>query len=323
MRKKHPTWGAKKLVAKLAEVSPSLALPAVSTASGIIDRAGLVRERRHRRRLPQIGRAWPRGDQPNAIWCVDYKGEFRMQNGRLCYPLTVTDEYSRYVLACRGYHAIDGDEARRCFEGLFRRHGLPDSIRSDNGGPFASTAICRLSRLSVWWMRLGITLKRNVPGHPQHNGRHERMHRDLKAETTRPPAGNLRSQQQRFDAFVEEFNCERPHEGLDQQPPARHYCDSLRPFPTAGVPIPEYPSHYEVRRVGSNGCVSLWGGYVFLSHALCGELVGALEEDDGRWVVYFGSLRLGLVDRRKRRVLSDNDGVLANGQMLAARSGVA
>ena len=307
-RRQHPTWGAKKLIKTLSQTMPVRSLPAVSTASNIIARAGLVRERRQRRRLPKIGRAWPRAACANAIWCTDYKGQFRTLDGTWCYPLTVTDEYSRFILACRGYAGIDGDDVKTCFTGLFRRHGLPDAIRSDNGSPFASTGLCRLSRLSVWWMRLGIALKRNVPGHPQHNGRHERMHRDLKAETTRPPATNRRAQQRVFDDFTQRFNHERPHEGLAQRTPTTHYVNSPRPYPER-LPALEYPSHYEVRRVAPNGCVSLWNGYVFLSHALCGQDLGLIEHDDGLWTVCFGSLKLGNIDRRTRRLIDidDND----------------
>ncbi|HYB98942.1 MAG TPA: IS481 family transposase [Candidatus Limnocylindrales bacterium] len=314
LRRQHPTWGAKKLVAKLSLIAPELPLPAVSTASDIIDRAGLVRERRQRRRLPKIGRAWPRGDRANAIWCTDYKGQFRTLDGAWCYPLTVTDEHSRFILACQGHAGIDGDDVRSCFEQLFRRHGLPDAIRSDNGSPFASTGLCRLSRVSVWWMRLGIALKRNAPAQPQHNGRHERMHRDLKAETTRPPAATMRSQQRRFDDFVHQHNYERPHEGLGQQTPSTQYRASPRPYPER-LPDLEYPSHYERRRVAPNGCVSLWNGYVFIGHALCGQDLGLVEHDDGLWTVYFGSLAIGIIDRRTRRVLTvddeDNDAVSA------------
>jgi len=306
LRREHPTWGAKKLVARLSAVSPQLRLPAVSTASDILDRAGLVRRRRCRRRLPEVGGAWPRGDRPNAMWCADYKGQFRMGDGQWCYPLTVTDEHSRFVLACRGYAGIDGNEAKACFERLFRRYGLPDAIRSDNGSPFASTGLCRLSRLSVWWMRLGIALRRNLPAHPQHNGRHERMHRDLKAQTTRPPAADLRAQQRCFDRFIEEHNRERPHEALGQQTPEQHYRPSTREYPSR-LPEPEYPSHYEVRRVAANGCASFWSRWIFLSHALCGQLVAAVEVDDGAWAIYFGDLRLGLFDLRERRLIDADD----------------
>jgi transposase InsO family protein len=306
MRGRHPTWGAKKLLAKLAECAPELDLPAVSTASDIITRAGLVEPRRRRQSVPHVGKPWPRGERPNAIWCVDYKGQFKLGNGQWCYPLTISDEYSRYLLACRAYDGIDGDQAKACFVRLFECHGLPEAIRSDNGSPFANIGLCRLSRLSVWWMRLGIALKRNVPGHPEHNGRHERIHRDLKAETTRPPQNDLARQQRRFDAFVRERNHDRPHEALGQQPPARFYVPSPRPYPSR-LPEAEYPAHYEVRRVAPNGSVSLWGKYVFLSHALCGELIGLIEEADGLWTAYFGNLRLGIIDRRNRRLADSPD----------------
>lgn len=302
LRREHPTWGAKKIVARLAVLDPGLTLPAVSTASRIIDRAGLVRERRHRRRLPKIGRAWPRGQHANAIWCTDYKGQFRTLDGRWCYPLTITDEHSRFVLGCRAYDGIDGAQAKAHFEQLFRRHGLPEAIRSDNGSPFASTGLCRLSALSVWWMRLGIALKRNAPANPQHNGRHERMHRDLKAETTRPPAADLRSQQRRFDRFMQQHNHVRPHEALGQRTPATQYASSPRPYPER-LPDPEYPSHYEVRHVAPNGCVAFGGKYVFISHALCGQRLGLVECDDGLWTVCFGALKLGILDRRRHRLV--------------------
>jgi putative transposase len=306
LRRAHPTWGAKKLVAKLSWLSPDLELPCVATASRIIDRAGLVRRRRRCRRLPKTGGAWPRGDRPNAIWCTDFKGQFRTLDGRLCYPLTLMDEHSRFILGCEAQPKIDGEAVRAVFTSIFRRHGLPEAIRSDNGGPFASTGLSRLSRLSVWWLRLGIALKRNAPGHPQHNGRHERMHRDLKAETTRPPSPDLRRQQRCFDRFVEQHNQERPHEALQQRPPATEYRSSPRRYPER-LPEPEYPSHYEVRRVAPNGAVSLWGGYVFLSKALIGERVGLAERNEDEWTAYLGDLAVGIIDRRTRRALQPND----------------
>lgn len=303
IRRAHPTWGPKKLLAKLAQLDDGLDLPATSTAGDIIKRAGLVQTPRRRQRRPEIGRAWPRSDAPNAIWCVDYKGEFRLGNGAYCYPLTLSDEYSRFLLACRGFPRIAGADAQACCEHAFRCCGLPQAIRSDNGSPFASTGLCRLSRLAVWWLRLGIQLRRNVPGHPEHNGRHERIHRDMKAQTTRPPADDLAGQQRRFDDFVQEHNHERPHEALGQQCPAQHYRPSPRPYPER-LPQPEYPSHYEVRRVGSNGCIALWGNVCYLSDALALQDVGLVEEDEDRWAVYFASLRLGILDRRSGRIAS-------------------
>jgi len=301
LRRAHPTWGPKKLLAKLSQTQPGLALPAVSTAGDILRRAGLVASPRRRRRLPEVGGAWPRAEQANAIWCVDYKGQFKMGNGRYCYPLTVSDEYSRFLLLCRGFERIVGSDVEESFTRLFRRHGLPEAIRSDNGSPFASTGLCRLSRVSVWWLRLGIALKRNLPAHPQHNGRHERIHRDLKAQTTRPPAEDLSGQQRCFDHFTHEHNHERPHEALEQEYPAQHYHPSPRPFPER-LPDVEYPSHYEVRRVGSNGCIVLWGKTLYLSHALIAQDVGLVEVDDGHWAIHLGNLRIGTIDQRTARV---------------------
>jgi putative transposase len=306
LRRLHPSWGPKKLVAKLEADRPELELPAVSTAGEILKRAGLVEPRRCRRRRPRVDQPWPRSDEPNGIWAVDFKGEFLMGDGQYCYPLTISDEYSRYLLACEGFPRIAGSDVQHCFVSRFRRHGLPLAIRSDNGSPFASTGLCRLSRLSVWWVRLGIALNRNVPGHPEHNGRHERIHRDLKAETTRPPERNLSRQQRRFDAFLAEHNHERPHEALGQQTPARHYRPSPRAYPER-LPDIEYPSHYEVRRVAANGCIKLWNTDIFLSQALLGQDIGLIEEDDDRWATYFGSLRLGVIDRRCGRLEDDSD----------------
>jgi putative transposase len=306
MRRRHTTWGGKKLVARLAQLRPDLRLPSPSTADAIIKRAGLVSPRTCRRRHPRVSREWPRGAAPNEVWCVDYKGEFKLRDGRYCYPLTISDEYSRYLIDCRAFDRISGDDVRGRFEHAFREHGLPIAIRSDNGSPFANIGLCRLSRLSVWWLKLGIRLMRTMPGHPEQNGRHERMHRDLKAQTTRPPERDLRAQQRRFDAFRHEHNHERPHEALDQRQPALHFAPSPRPYPER-LPPAEYPSHYEVRRVGSNGTIALFGGIVYLSDALNHELVGAVEVDDDVWAVHFGDLRLGLVDRRTRRLIDAED----------------
>jgi hypothetical protein len=237
--------------------------------------------------------------KPNDVWCIDYKGEFRLGCGQLCYPLTVTDESSRYLLACSGFNRISGDDVRRTMHRLFSERGVPARIRSDNGSPFASTGLGRLSRVSVEWMRLGIRLDRNLPGHPQHNGRHERMHRDLKAETTRPPQASLRQQQHRFDTFRRDFNEVRPHEALDQQTPATVYRPSRRPLPSRVEPI-AYPGHYEVRLVGSNGCIRFRAETIFLTTALDGEYVGLVEIDEGCWAIYFAATCLAHYDAVQR-----------------------
>ncbi len=306
LRRQHPTFGAKKLVAILERDRPELALPATSTASNILDRAGLVRRRTHRRRLPSTGGPWPRGDTPNAIWCIDYKGWFRTRDGTPCYPLTLMDECSRYMLAVRGFTGIDRAEVKACLTDVFRERGLPQAMRSDNGAPFASTGICRLSSLSVWLLRLSIQLRRNKPAHPQDNGCLERMHRDLKAETTRPPGGDLRDQQTRFDEFVRYRNVERPHESLGQRTPSSTYAASPRPFPER-LPPPEYPSHYEKRFVRPNGCISLWGEDIFIGKALDGENVGLVEQREDRWTIYLGALAVGVIDRRTNSVLDPED----------------
>jgi len=226
--RKHHGWGPKKLAPLLAAagVSP----PALSTIGDILRRAGLVRTSRRRRPRPLAQPSCGRGEKPNDVWCTDYKGEFLLGNGRYCYPLTVTDEASRYLLECRAFERINGEDVKARFLRLFRSQGLPKAIRSDNGSPFAGVGIARLSRVSVWWLKLGITLERNLPGHPQDNGRHERMHRDLKAEATRPPGHTNDDQQKLLTRFQGIFNNERPHEALGQQIPAKHYRPSQREY---------------------------------------------------------------------------------------------
>lgn len=211
--------------------------------------------------------------QPNEVWTTDFKGEFRTGDGVYCYPLTLRDGFSRYVLRCDGLYTRRGDDVRRRFERAFAAYGLPERMRSDNGGPFAGTGLTRLSRLSVWWMRLGIQPERIALGHPEQNGSHEQFHRVLKAETARPPAPTLAAQQHRFRRFCAEYNDERPHEALQDQPPASRYRASPRPLPRQ-VPRVEYPGHMEVRRVSAVGHVS-WGGQpVYLTDILAGEDLG-------------------------------------------------
>jgi len=300
LRKEHSTWGPKKVVAALRRNRPDLDIPAASTAGGILRRAGLVEPRQRRRGRMPSPVPGGRGTMPNDVWCVDYKGEFRTGNGRYCYPLTVTDEFSRYLLECRAFERISGEDARRSFERLFRTHGLPSRIRSDNGAPFAGQGVARLSRLSVWWVRLGIALERNQPRHPEQNGCHERMHRDLKAHTTRPPEANTSTQQRRFDHFCHHHNDVRPHEALEMATPASRYQPSSRAMPDRLPPM-IYPGHYETRRVCAAGGISLRGQAFFVSEALAGEEVGLVEEDEGQWAVRFANLRLGTYDNRTRR----------------------
>jgi transposase InsO family protein len=295
----HPSWGPKKLKDVLEE-RLGRELPAPSTLGEMLVRKGLIERKpgrlRHRPRPSTLTPA----TTPNDVWCTDYKGQFRLGDRSYCYPLTVTDQYSRYILGCDGMAAIDEEQARDSFEMIFREHGLPTVMRSDNGTPFASTGLAGLSKLSVYWMRLGIAPERIRPAHPQENGQHERMHRTLKRETTRPARTNLLQQQEAFDAFVEEFNNERPHEALDMKRPAQVYTSSVRPYPDP-LPEPTYPTHDDVLSVSASG--SIWlprGRCVYLGAALSRQLVGIREEDDGRWLVSFMHLDLGHIDRDNR-----------------------
>jgi hypothetical protein len=235
----------------------------------------------------------------NEVWTTDFKGEFRTGDGRYCYPLTLRDGFSRFVLRCDGFLSRSTDATRDRFARAFREYGLPQRIRSDNGGPFASPGLGRLSQLNVWWMRLGIVPERIAPGHPEQNGSHEQFHSVLKAETARPPAPNCTAQQQRFRRFVREYNDERPHEALDHQPPARHYAASVRELP-ARVPTIEYPGHMEVRLVSSNGCVSWRNAALFIATPLAGEHIAFEEVDDGLWTVHFATVALARYDDRHR-----------------------
>ena len=243
---------------------------------------------------------------PNAVWTTDFKGHFRTGDHRYCYPLTVMDGFSRYLLDCHGMVRPTWTETQRRFTHLFEIFGVPEVIRSDNGTPFASTALAGLSQLSVWWLQLGIALDRITPGHPEENGAHERFHRTLKAETARPPAETCRRQQQRFDRFGWEYNYERPHEAIGLVPPADRYAPGGRPLPPRLRP-PEYPGYWEVRRVVSNGCFKWHSGWVFLTNVLAGHPIGFEEVDDGLWTVYFGPLPIGRFDERERRVYETHE----------------
>jgi transposase InsO family protein len=307
LRRRHPTWGGKKLLAVLARRHPRLVLPAPSTVAALLKRAGLVPTARRRRALGHPGRPLAPMDVPNAVWTADFKGEFKTRDGRYCYPLTICDGYSRYLLACRALGSTASAGARPVFERLFREYGLPARIRSDNGVPFATIALARLSALSVWWLRLGILPDLTEPSSPQQNGRHERMHRTLKAEATKPAAASASAQQRVFDRFRREYNTERPHEALGQATPASRYVASLRRYP-ARLPAPEYPAHWEVRRVSRNGGVRWGDAWVNVSHVLAEELVAFEEVADGVWQVYFGPLRVGRFEERLLRIVDQHDG---------------
>lgn len=293
-RHQHPTWGPKKIKASL-ERRLERSLPSASAIGGVLARNGLVQKRKRRSVHRPAPTTLRKAKAPNDVWCIDYKGHFRLGDGTYCYPLTVTDQRSRYFLGCEGMGAISDEAARDVCGELFREHGLPTAMRSDNGVPFASTGLAGLTRLSVFWLRLGIALERIRPAHPEENGRHERMHRTLKFETARPARGNLLQQQECFDDFREEFNFARPHEALEMKRPADVYERSPRAFPKT-LPAYPYATYDDVLRVNRGGQIYVAGiGQVALSVALAGEQVGIREERDGRWLVSFTSLDLGHV----------------------------
>lgn len=300
-RQRHPVWGGKKLRALLQRRHPRWTLPGRSTVCDILRRHGLVPTRRQRRRIGHPGKPTTIMGAPNAVWCADYKGQFKTGDGRYCYPLTVTDGFSRSLLGCQGLGSTAVAEAQPVFTRLFKEYGLPLRIRTDNGVPFATTTLARLSKLSAWWVRLGILPEFIEPGRADQNGRHERMHRTLKAATMRPAAGSLGAQQRRCNAFREEFNHERPHEALDQQTPATCYHPSPRPMPDRLPPL-EYPDRFEVRYVSANGGIRWNRRWVNVSTVCVGEYVGLEEIDDGIWNVYFGPLRLGRLLERHMRI---------------------
>ena len=295
LREEHPTWGPKKLRVVLRRRLPEKHWPAASSIGELLRREGCVQPQRRR----NVGAALPIdagltvAASPNDVWSTDFKGQFRLTNGELCYPLTVQDTFSRFLIGTTALSSTSSLPVEIAFSRHFEEYGLPKVIRSDNGVPFASaSAIGRLSKLSVWWIRLGIRPERIEPGEPQQNGTHERMHRTLKAETTRPPSSNLSAQQLRFDTYRPEFNHERPHESLGQETPASCYSPSPRAFPSR-FPDLIYPAHYEVRAVSESGAINFRARRFQLSTALTNQEVGLEETDDELWSVSFGPLLLG------------------------------
>jgi transposase InsO family protein len=292
--------GPKKLQALLVARFPDQPPPCRTTIYGILKNAGLVEPQRRRRRVAPHRSPLASATTPNVLWSADYKGQFKTRDGRWCYPLTVMDHASRYLLCCQGLGGTRFIEAQAIFERLFREYGLPERMRTDNGVPFASPGPGGLSRLSIWWVRLGIRPERIEPGRPQQNGRHERMHRTLKRAVTHPPAKNLSSQQVLFDQFQHRYNEERPHESLAQISPARCYAPSVRPYPER-LPELAYPGWFLRHKVASNGLAYCLGLRVYIGYLLTGQWVGLEAMDDGVWDVYFGPIRLGRFDERDRR----------------------
>jgi putative transposase len=295
LKLKYPSWGPRKLVYWLKQHDSQQPWPAVSTAESILEQAGLVQKRNRRSRTPPYSEPFQECSGPNMIWSIDYKGQFKTGDGKLCYPLTVSDNYSRYLLECRALKHPSYAESRPVLESLFKRYGLPATIRTDNGAPFASTGLGGLSLLGIWFIKLGIRPERISLGHPEKNGRHERMHRSLKAATAKPPKKNRRAQQQAFEAFKTEFNTERPHEALEMQTPASVYKPSLRVYPARLSKI-TYSGNYQVRQVRHNGEIKWKGEKVYVSLALAGEPVALKEIKNHLWEVRYSIYPLGTLD---------------------------
>lgn len=302
-RAAHPHWGPRKLYAWLNRKEVELPWPCSSTIGNILQRHGLTIPRKKRRRCTPNSQPLAACQQANQVWCADFKGWFRTQDGQPCYPLTITDGHTRYILRCQALYPHTNFEAvQPIFEAAFREFGLPDALRTDNGPPFATVGLEGLSELSVWWIRLGIRPDRIAPGKPQENGRHERMHKTLKAETATPPRRNRRAQQEAFDHFRDEFNNERPHEALHQQTPASHYHASFKPYPSRLPQDMLYPDDWLTRKVRGGGDIK-WGGKdVYISQALSGERVGFKPIDDGVWELYFAQILLATFDERSLKL---------------------
>jgi putative transposase len=300
LKKEHPNWGAPKIREKVRRLYPQIPLPAISTVHAVLDRHGLVK-RRGRKRNRARGTELSRPATPNSLWCADYKGEFQLQDKRYCYPLTITDFASRYLIACEALHTTKEIYAFPVFERAFKDFGVPNAIRTDNGVPFASAnALYGLSKLSVWWLRLGIDIERIKPGHPEQNGRHERMHLTLKQETTRPAAANFLEQQGKFDGFLETFNNERPHQALDMKYPGEIYAPSSRQY--QGLPDLEYPFHDKTVTVTTCGRICMGRRKINLSQVFSGQKVGIKQTEDKIWLVSFMNYDLGYFDHETGRL---------------------
>lgn len=302
-RKRHPKWGPETLLELVHRKHPDWILPAPSTAGDILKRNGLVKPRRRRVRPRHPGRPHVEMSQPNDVWAADFKGEFKTKDGRYCYPLTVTDGCSRYLLGCKSLLSTAYEGARTEFERIFREYGLPHQILTDNGVPFAAYTLGGLSRLSVWWIKLGIHPIRIEPGKPSQNGRHERMHKTLKDEAVYPPEQNAGKQQLRFDKFRDCFNNIRPHHALGKKTPAEVYQPSPRAFPEK-IGRFEYPQDFTVRKVHRNGCIVWHQKHIFLSRVLAGEQVGLEPLLEGLLSVYLGPVLLARFDEREGRIYS-------------------
>lgn len=296
-RRAHPDWGAGKLLDYLAPRHPGTTWPAVSTVNDLLGRHRLLTRRRRRRSHHHPGVVPPTTTAPNDLWTADFKGQFPTGDGIYCYPLTIADQHTRFLLTCQALPSTKAMGARAVFERAFRTFGLPTAIRTDNGIPFASGGLHGLTTLNVWWWRLGIQHQRIHPGRPQQNGAHERMHRTLKRAAIRPPRPNAAAQQRAFNRFRTEYNEDRPHAALDGQTPASRYQPSPRPYPRT-LPPQEYPGHFLVKRITNAGTFRFQRRLLFLSNPLKGHRVGLEEVDNGIWAIYFNTILLAKLDER-------------------------
>jgi len=301
LRQAHMRWGPRKLKRILERDEPGPPWPSASTIGALLQREGLVVPRRKRRRTPPYTQPLAHADGPNRVWCADFKGWFRTANGERIEPLTISDAYSRYLLRCQRVRQSDSESVRAIFEAAFREYGMPAAIRTDNGAPFASRAVSGLSRLAVWWMKLGITPERIAAGHPEQNGRHERMHRTLKQEAATPPAADGRRQQQSLNHFRQEYNQVRPHESLQMRTPASVYVPSARSYPLRMAEV-EYPETMAVRKVQQHGHFRWNKQEVFVSEVLWGERIGLLPVDDRWFTIYFAQFPIARLDSRNARM---------------------
>lgn len=301
LKREYPAWGAPKIRERLKRRWPDLACPAISTVHAVLDRHGLVRRRRRRLRVPRPGTTRTDPAQPNGLWCADFKGEFLLANQRYCYPLTISDYATRYLIACEALSTTRERYAFGVFERAFQDYGLPDAMRTDNGVPFASAhALYGLSKLAVWWLRLGIRLERIAPGHPEQNGRHERMHLTLKTEATRPAASNVLQQQGHFDTFVQRYNQERPHQALDMDTPASRYAPSARLY--RGLEDLAYPLHDWTAVVTHCGRLCYQRRKINISQVFAGQRLGVKQTADHIWLVTFMTYDLGYFDDETYRL---------------------
>lgn len=297
-RREHPFWGARKLLRVLADRNPGITQwPAPSTAADLLARHGLVKKRRHRRPHQHPGIIPLATFAPNDLWTADFKGEFKTGNGLYCYPLTIADQHTRFLISCHGLLSTQTVTAKPVFERAFREYGLPLAIRTDNGVPFATQSIHGFSYLNVWWMRLGIQHQRILPGRPDQNGAHERMHRTLKRQAVKPVRRNCAAQQRLFDSFRVEYNEVRPHERLNQETPASCYSKSPRAFPSR-LPAIEYPGHFVVKKITTGGTFRFHHKLLYIANSMVDQNIGLEETDDGVWSIYFNKVLIATLDER-------------------------